>query len=113
MHGLSGDAARLEQQPPIQPVREAAALKVLLAQFHPYADDSAIVPVARVVCDGGQAWIEPVAVDGAFTTTAGMLAKLRYLVERSGPIPFERLPQLRSRFWSFVKIEASAVEIKQ
>jgi hypothetical protein len=80
-------------------------LSVLLAQFHPYADDRVVLTVARVVCEGETARIEPVAIDGQATTT-GMLAKLRYLVERSAPRPFENLARLRSRFWSFVMVEA-------
>jgi hypothetical protein len=88
-------------------------VKVLLAEFHPRADDSAIVPVARVVCDGSRAWIEPVTTNGSFAATAGMLAKLNYLIERNGPSVFEKLPRLRSRFWSFVRVEAPAVDVKR
>jgi hypothetical protein len=89
---------------------DAPAPRVLLARFHPFADDSEIVAVGRVVCEGERAWIEPIAVSGLFAMTAGMLAKLRYLIERSAPCPFERLPALRSRFWSFVEIDPSRKE---
>jgi hypothetical protein len=42
-----------------------------------------------------------------------MLAKLNYLIERNGPSVFEKLPRLRSRFWSFVRVEAPAVDVKR
>ena len=84
--------------------------RVLLARFHPFADDSEVVAVGRIVCEGERAWIEPIDKEGFFATSAGMLAKLRYLIERAGPSPFERLPALRSRFWSFVEIDPERKE---
>jgi len=84
--------------------------RVLLARFHPFADDSEVISVGRIVCAGERAWIEPMVGAETFTMTAGMLAKLRYLIERSAPSPFERLPALRSRFWSFIAIQPFAKE---
>jgi hypothetical protein len=77
---------------------------VLLARFHPFADDSQIVVVGRVICLGTEAWLDPVSLAGLFATPASMILKLRYLIERSAPAPFERLQTLRSQFWSFIDV---------
>jgi len=89
---------------PLPPIDETSQPRVLMARFHPFADDSQIVSVGRIFCAGERAWIEPIADSGRFTMTASMLAKLRYLIERSAPCPYERLPALRSRFWSFIAV---------
>jgi hypothetical protein len=77
---------------------------VLLARFHPFADDSQIVVVGRVICVGTEAWLDPASLAGLFAAPASMILKLRYLIERSAPEPFERLRGLRSQFWSFVDV---------
>jgi hypothetical protein len=81
-----------------------------MARFHPFADNSEIVSVGRIVCAGERAWVEPIADQGGFAMTASMLAKLRYLIERSAPCPYEKLPALRSRFWSFIEVHPPGKE---
>src|SRR5262245_40689757 len=88
----------------------SAGTGILLARFHPYADDSRIVSVGRIVCEGERAWIEPARVGGLVAMSAAMIAKLRYLIGRSAPCPFERLPAIRSRFWSFVEMDPGKEE---
>jgi len=39
------------------------------------------------------------------------LSKLGYLVSSTAPDCFERLKRLRSRFWSFVEVAPSMIEL--
>jgi hypothetical protein len=78
--------------------------KVLLARFHPLADDSQIVVVGRVVCAADGAHLDAESLTGLHRFNAPLLVKLRYLIERAAPDPFDSLRRLRSRFWSFVEI---------
>ncbi len=91
-------------QPDLRPQSRDAAVKVLLARFHPLADDSQIVVVGRVICDGGTARLDAATLTGVFSAPASLLIKLRYLIERAAPEPFDRLRKLRSQFWSFVDV---------
>ncbi len=84
--------------------------RVLLARFHPLADDSQIVLVGRVVCAADGAHLDAASPGGRFQAPATLLLKLRYLIERAAPDPFESLRKLRSRFWSFVEITPSEKE---
>ena len=84
--------------------------RVLLARFHPLADDSQIVVVGRVVCAADGAHLDAASLGGLFQAPATLLLKLRYLIERAAPNPFESLRKLRSRFWSFVEITPSEKE---
>ena len=84
--------------------------RVLLARFHPLADDSQIVVIGRVVCSPDGAHLDAVLPGGLFQAPATLLLKLRYLIERAAPNPFESLRKLRSRFWSFVEITPSEKE---
>ncbi len=86
------------------------APRVLLARFHPLADDSQIVVVGRVVCAADGAHLDSASLGGLFQAPATLLLKLRYLIERAAPDPFESLRKLRSRFWSFVEITPSEKE---
>jgi hypothetical protein len=87
-------------------VNATSSPRVLQARFHPLADDREIIVVARVICAGEQAHLEPATLTGLFAAPASVLLKLRYLVQRSAPHSFESLRALRSRFWSFVEISA-------
>ena len=80
-----------------------ATTRVLLARFHPLADDSQVVVVALVVCGPGGASLQEPPLTGAFSASAGLLSKVRYLIERAAPNPFESLRKLRSQFWSFIE----------
>jgi hypothetical protein len=85
-------------------------MRILEARFHPQKKSgTALVVVGRIRCEGPRTWLEPaevVARDGLDgTAVAAMRDKLRYLVETSGPQPFERLLRLTSDFWSFVEIQ--------
>ena len=84
--------------------------RVLLARFHPLADDTQIVVVGRVVCAADGATLDAASPSGLFQAPATLLLKLRYLIERAAPDPFESLRKLRSRFWSFVEISPSEKE---
>jgi len=81
----------------------ASESKILVARFHPLADDRQIVIVGLVVCAPHGASLQAPPATGRFTAPAGLLIKLRYLVERAAPNPFESLRRLRSRFWSFIE----------
>lgn len=85
--------------------------RVLLARFHPLADDRQVVVVGLVICAPDSTSLQAPPLTGVFTASAGVLSKLRYLVERAAPNPFESLRTLRSRFWSF--IEFKPVEEKE
>ena len=78
--------------------------RVLLARFHPMADDREIVVVGLVVCAPEGARLQAPPLTGVFTASAGLLSKLRYLVARATPNPFESLRKLRSHFWSFIEV---------
>ena len=84
---------------------DAAAIdnRILLARFHPLADDRQIVIVGLVVCAPDSARLHAPPATGVFTAPAGLLSKLRYLVEQAAPNPFDSLRQLRSQFWSFIE----------
>jgi hypothetical protein len=86
--------------------------KILLARFHPLADDSQIVVVGRVVCAADGAHLDAASLTGLhrFKAPAALLVKLRYLIERAAPDPFDSLRRLRSRFWSFVEITPAEKE---
>jgi hypothetical protein len=78
--------------------------RVLLARFHPLADDRQIVVVGLVVCAPEGASLQAPPPTGSFTAPASLLVKLRFLVARASPNPFESLRKLRSRFWSFIEL---------
>jgi hypothetical protein len=86
------------------------APRILLARFHPLADDSQIVVIGRVVCAADGAHLDAASPGGLFQAPPTVLLKLRYLIERAAPNPFESLRKLRSRFWSFVEITPSEKE---
>jgi hypothetical protein len=88
----------------VTPEPGGRGVKVLLARFHPLADDSQIVVVGRVVCDAGTARLDAASLTGIFSAPASLLIKLRYLIEHAAPEPFDRLRKLRSQFWSFVDV---------
>jgi hypothetical protein len=77
--------------------------RILLARFHPLADDRQIVIVGLVVCDPHGPSLQAPPWTRGFTAPAGLLSKLRYLIEQAAPNPFESLRQLRSQFWSFIE----------
>ena len=84
-------------------------MRVLEARFHRKSGADYLV-VGRLL------WAEGVSPDRPTVELASsleldseptaMLSKLRYLVSATAPEPFERLQRLRSRFWSFVEIDA-------
>ena len=80
-------------------------MRILEARFHPDAGhDSNGIVVGQVLCNERKATVRPdpgFVASGAAATT---LCKLRYLVDICIPQPYERLRQLRSRFWSFVEV---------
>ncbi len=78
--------------------------RVLLARFHPLADNRQVVVVGLVVCAPEGASLQAPPLTGVFTAPAGLLIKLRYLIERAAPNPFESLRKLRSQFWSFTEL---------
>ena len=83
-------------------------MRVLEARFNVQHKTGAVtVVVGRVLCDGRQAVIEPAPATATVQhlDQSAMLTKLRFLVEASLPMPFERLRQLKSDFWSFVEID--------
>lgn len=82
---------------------DAIETRVLLARFHPLADDRQVVVVGLVVCAPDGASLQAPPLTGVFTASAGLLSKLRYLIERAAPNPFESLRKLRSQFWSFIE----------
>ena len=94
----------MSAQPEVHTRPKDTSVKILLARFHPLADDSQIVVVGRIICDGGNARLDAATLTGVFSAPASLLIKLRYLIERAAPDPFERLRKLRSQFWSFVDI---------
>jgi hypothetical protein len=89
--------------PPLPTDAGVSESKILVARFHPLADDRQIVIVGLVVCAPHGASLQAPPSTGAFTAPAGLLIKLRYLVERAAPNTFESLRKLRSRFWSFIE----------
>jgi hypothetical protein len=78
--------------------------RILVARFHPLADDTQVVVVGQVICATHGTSLRPASLNGTFTASATLLAKLRYLIERAAPNPFDSLRKLRSQFWSFVEI---------
>jgi hypothetical protein len=82
----------------------AIETRVLLARFHPLADDRQVVVVGLVVCAPDGASLQAPPLTGAFTASVGLVSKLRYLIERATPNPFESLRKLRSQFWSFIEL---------
>jgi len=86
------------------------APRVLLARFHPLADESRIVVVGRVICAADGAYLDAASPGSLFAAPATLLLKLRYLIDRAAPDPFDSLRRLRSRFWSFVEITPSEKE---
>ncbi len=87
----------------MSPDAHAIETGVLLARFHPLADNRQVVVVALVVCGPDGASLQAPPLTGAFSASASLLGKLRYLIERAAPNPFESLRKLRSRFWSFIE----------
>ena len=83
---------------------DAIETRVLLARFHPRADERQGVVVALVVCGPGGASLQAPPPTGAFSGSASLVRKLRYLVEHAAPNPFESLRKLRSQFWSFTEL---------
>jgi hypothetical protein len=84
-------------------------MRVLEARFHQNRGGSGeFVVVAHVVWERDVAREAPcVRPAAAFEGPGGrapMLAKLRFLVDRSAPDAFERLQALKSQHWSFVEI---------
>jgi hypothetical protein len=89
-------------------------MRVLEARFTPEtSSDASAVLVGLVVCGspGERGLVVPLLMDphGAppwgpvrsELSTRAMLAKLEYLVESSGPDPYEALLHLKSCFWHF------------
>lgn len=89
-------------------------MRTLEARFHPgdQLDGSGIV-VGRVHCGRGKATVEPQPGPPDRAAADTMLRKLQYLVDICAPTPFERLRQLRSRYWSFVEVTASAASDRE
>jgi hypothetical protein len=84
-------------------------MRVLEARFHANRGGGVdFVVVAHVVWEKDVAREPPsVRPAAAFEGAAGqapMLAKLRFLVDRSAPDAFERLQALKSQHWSFVEV---------
>jgi hypothetical protein len=82
----------------------AIETRVLLARFHPLADNRQVVVVGLVVCAPDGASLEALPLSEASTASASLVDKLRYIVERAVPNPFESLRRLRSQFWSFIEL---------
>ena len=83
-------------------------VRVLEARFHPGSKSGqAAVVVARVLCDGRTARIEPVPVGPDKVKPfepVTLLDKLEFLVGSTVGDTFHALVALRSGFWSFVEV---------
>ena len=85
-------------------------MRVLEARFRRELDSPFLI-VGHLVWLGSPdrkpAFVKPAPslMDGASSDT--FLSKLDYLVSTTAPDCFERLQQLRSRFWSFVEVAPS------
>jgi len=83
-------------------------MRILEARFHDEKTSGPFIIVGHVYCDGPRAVIKPARDElerPDVQPIAPMVEKLRYLVQKSKPYPFEGLRGLRSNFWSFVEIE--------
>ena len=85
-------------------------MRVLEARFYPRSKRGGeVVVVGRITCANTRPVIEPMPVPADAVRpfhAGGLLAKLRFLVERAGPQACAELPQLNSEYWSFVPIES-------
>jgi hypothetical protein len=89
-------------------------MKVLEARFHPQSKGAGThVAVARILCDGRQASVEPMEFPARriepFDPTA-LLSRLNLLVGSAVPRPYDELTNLRSEFWSFVDVAGDPPE---
>jgi hypothetical protein len=87
-------------------------MRVLEARFHANRGaGGGFVVVAHVVWERGidrePPRVRPAAAFEGAGQRAPMLAKLRFLVDRSAPDAFERLQALKSQHWSFVEVAAA------
>lgn len=84
----------------------AGAMRVLEARFHPQGSAEYVV-VGRLVwrrpSELDLPTLEPAPELTSKADAATTLSKLRYLITATAPGSFERLQNLRSRFWSFVE----------
>lgn len=86
-------------------------VRVLEARFHPFEHYSpTFVVVGHVIWEDDDVMrtprVEPAASLSRQTAPMTMLATLRHLVQMTTPLSFQRLQALKSRFWSFVSVEA-------
>lgn len=91
----------------------AGMMKTLEARFHPPpASKEIYVIVAHVVWDGGPEEMRPRVVPVPSLVQerapATLLATLRHLVLKTGPTSFDRLINLKTRYWSFVSVVQDA-----
>ena len=88
-------------------------MRVLEARFQPELDSPFLI-VGHLVWLGAPdrqpAFVQPAPspLDSASQRT--FLSKIDYLVSSTAPDCFERLQQLRSRFWSFVEVTPSMLQ---
>jgi len=87
-------------------------MRVLEARFRPEVESPFLIVGHLVWLDRAErepAYVQPgpSLVDARSPNT--FLSKLDYLVSSTAPDCFERLQQLRSRFWSFVEVAPSAL----
>ncbi|HVR62367.1 MAG TPA: hypothetical protein VMU50_10735 [Polyangia bacterium] len=86
-------------------------MRILEARFHPDAQvDGQGIVVGHVHCAARRATVEAEPAALPRGGAAAMLRKLQYLVDICAPAPFERLRQLRSRYWSFVEVPAPSAK---
>ena len=88
-------------------------MRVLEVRFRPEIDEPLLI-VGHLVwldeVDGEPALLRPApSLDGTASSEA-FVAKLQYLVSSTAPDCFERLQQLRSRFWSFVEVPPAVLK---
>ena len=85
-------------------------MRVLEARFHAEVDSPFLI-VGHLVWLGSPdrkpAIVQPAPSLMREESPAMFLSKLDYLVSSTAPDCFERLQQLRSRFWSFVEVAPS------
>jgi len=88
-------------------------MRVLEVRFRPQIDEPLLI-VGHLVwyggVDGEPALLRPAASLEGTDSSAVFMAKLEYLVSSTAPDCFERLQQLRSRFWSFVEVPPAVLK---
>jgi hypothetical protein len=84
-------------------------MRALEARYHPFERQGpTFVVVGHIVWDDDAARVprvEPSSSLPRHTAPGTMLATLRHLVAMTSPRSYERLQALRSRFWSFVRVD--------